>query len=396
MSHPALPQSCFETRRQELLGRVFGDEDGVLMVFGQGSALGAGTKSHGALRYLVDWDSHEASSLLILSRAHAKLLIGSPFLVPIARETLCNVDCIDQRPQDWHKTLASIPQTATMRIASIGFAEMPVGLYQTLTQSLDHPIVDAGPDLDLLRLHKDDHALSLHRAGAGICDALFAALKDELTREQPIWKTQLTLESKARALGADYCRTWLTIRERADYPRFWPEEGQNIPSEGDQVLFGIALTVRGHWAHGIRMGTLGQTQPAHRTLWAQVRDMLDAGLEALRPGNPVAAAEAAMNAALQAHYNVSQIDGMARFRNGHGLGMSYEDPLITDCFPQFFGTPGTIPDPGNPIVEPGMLFELHPNFFGPEIGGAALGQMVFVGEEQNECLIRHPIDFTVY
>jgi hypothetical protein len=58
------------------------------------------------------------------------------------------------------------------------------------------------------------------------------------------------LEAIARLLGADYCKTWLTIMPNADYPRYWPEEGARIPHAGDQVLFGIALTVAGNWAHG--------------------------------------------------------------------------------------------------------------------------------------------------
>jgi|GEM_PF-2380341 len=60
-----LPQKRYDARRAELLARA---SVNILIVFGYGSVLGAGTKSHGAMRYLTGWDSHEATSLLIITQ----------------------------------------------------------------------------------------------------------------------------------------------------------------------------------------------------------------------------------------------------------------------------------------------------------------------------------------
>jgi hypothetical protein len=46
-----------------------------IVVFGQGSVLGTATRSHGNLRYLLDWDGDAAASALVLPTR------GSPALV---------------------------------------------------------------------------------------------------------------------------------------------------------------------------------------------------------------------------------------------------------------------------------------------------------------------------
>ena len=50
-----------------------------------------------------------------------------------------------------------------------------------------------------------------------------------------------------------------------------------MPEHGDQVLFGVALTVDGHWGHGIRMGSIGPQKPEHRALVGHVEAMLEVG-----------------------------------------------------------------------------------------------------------------------
>jgi hypothetical protein len=47
-----------------------------LVVFAQGSALAMATKSHGDLRYLVDWDSDNTPAALILPASGAPALVA--------------------------------------------------------------------------------------------------------------------------------------------------------------------------------------------------------------------------------------------------------------------------------------------------------------------------------
>jgi Xaa-Pro aminopeptidase len=378
----------FAQRRHALLR--FAREQGTdsVAVFGFGSALGAGSASHGALRFLSGWDGHESLSLLLIGQDGARLIVGSPFMLPLARETRPDLTVEHVQPLGWGEVLAA--RTKGASVATVGFGELP----RQVDAALIAAGLAAGPSLDdaaaRQRLVKDAAAVSLHSDAASLCDMLFGRLGAELAQRRPAWEIQLNLETEARRQGADYSRTWLTIAPAADYPRYWPAEARRVPEHGDQVLFGVALTVDGHWGHGIRMGSIGPQKPEHRGLAGHVEAMLEAGLAALRPGLPLAGAELAMEAVLAERVDAQGRQRFRRFRNGHGLGFSYEEPLTTAVFRQHF-------DPGAPpaatsdlVLAPGMLLELHPNLFVPDLGGAALGEMVLVTPDGPACLLRHP------
>ena len=333
----ALNPRTTEARRAEILERATETGKDAVLVFAYGSALGAGSNSHGAMRYLTGWDSHEAMSLLFINNRDIMIFIRSPFMVPIARERLQSIEILDLRPSE---CVAVIQErlAGVKNVGTIGFDEMPLSLYRSLVPAFENfQLQPLDRQLGAMQLIKDDEALRLHKTGAEICDALFGALREEISKKKPCWQTQLALETKARGLGADYCRTWLTAKAAADHPRYWPEEGLHVPQPGDQVLFGIALTVAGHWAHGIRMGSMGPA-PAHQVeMWRRVSEMLQAGLAALQPGQALSGCTAAIEKLLHGYSSTQERSEMRGFRHGHGLGMSYEDPFITDCFPQSSG-----------------------------------------------------------
>lgn len=390
-----LPPHTYKARRQEIVARASKLGCDTVLVFGYGSALGAGSKSHGAMRYLTGWDSHEATSLLVINHGDIFLIISSPFMVPVARETQQDIEIVDLHPSEWTTFLAD--HSALLKSAgTIGFDEMPLAIFRGLAPTLENLNPQSlDQQLGEMQLIKDEEALQLHGVGAEICDRLFDSLRIEISKSKACWEIQLALETKARELGANYCRTWLTVRPIADHPRYWPEEGLPVPQAGDQVLFGIALCVAGHWAHGIRMGSVGPAPAHHREMWQQVSEMLEAGVEALKPGNSLSLCADAMDRVLGRHFNAQDLSGMLRFRNGHGLGTSYEDPLITDCFPQCFGSSASSSHnaPDDLTVQPGMLLELHPNFFLPDRGGAAIGEMIVIEDSGAKRLLKHPTAF---
>lgn len=359
-----------------------------MLVFGFGSALGAGSTSHGQLRFFSGWDGHESLSLLIVTTGEARLLVGSPFMLPLARTLRPDLNAEHVPPHRWGEALAALLRDGPA--ATVGFDEMPRRIDAALAQAGLAGEIALDDAAARLRLIKDDAALGLHRQAAALCDVLFDRIGAELARGLPAWEIQLNLETLARRQGADYCRSWLTVAPAADYPRYWPQEARRVPERGDQVLFGVALTVDGHWGHGIRMGSIGPQKPEHAALAGHVEAMLAAGLPALRPGLPLAGAERAMEAVLARRLDARDLACARRFRNGHGLGLSYEEPLATDVFRQHFD-PGAPPAVASDLaLAPGMLFELHPNLFLPGLGGAALGEMVLVTPDGPECLLRHP------
>jgi Xaa-Pro dipeptidase len=361
-----------------------------LLIFGMGSAVGAGSMSHGALRYLTGWDGHESLSLLVLGQDKDRLILASPFMQPLAAETLPELDPVFAPVAAWPDLVRDLLPMG--QIGVIGFEEMPLSVARGFGPRIG-PDPEASDALDLMRLIKEPPALDLHRAGAAICDTVFAHLPTVLRPGHSAGQAQRALEALALSQGADYCRTWLTARTKADRPRYWPEETSDLVSEGDQVLMGIALTVDGHWAHGIRMGAIGPMQPAHTRLMDLVADCLRAGMAMARPGIAVKDLADAMEAVFVAGTNEMNLGSAQRFRFGHGLGLSYEDPILTDAFVQSFGTATTTQPAGGAggILDAGMVLELHPNLFLPGIGGAALGQMVIVTDTGAECPIRYPL-----
>ena len=129
-------------------------------------------------------------------------------------------------------------------------------------------------------------------------------------------------------------------------------------------------------------------------MWAVTEQMLGTGIDALRPAAAWHHCDAAMARVLGAHYRPDEIAGMVRFRNGHGLGLSYEEPLTTDAFPQHFdpsATSAASPAEFAALAMPTLL-ELHPNLFIPGLGGAALGEMVLVGSDGFERLLQAPTE----
>jgi len=121
------------------------------------------------------------------------------------------------------------------------------------------------------------------------------------------------MTKKVTLIKAVKTGTFKLIMPNVDYPRYWPEEGARIPHTGDQVLFGIALTVAGNWAHGIRMGSIGPATPAHTKLWQCAADILQAGTESLKPDHPLRTCGDEMNRVSGEHYNKAEISQMCDF-----------------------------------------------------------------------------------
>jgi Xaa-Pro aminopeptidase len=360
-----------------------------VVVFGMGSALGAGTRSHGGMRFLTGWDSHESSALLLLRPQTSRLLLTSPFIVPVAVASVPELSPVYLPASLWPQAVADF--LAGQTPALIGVDEMPMGLYRTLAPHLDHGD-DVTSRLDDLRQVKDPAALDLHRFGASICDTLFAALPQVIKKGRRGLESQSVLEDLARQHGAEYCRTWLTSRPQADHPRYWPEETEKPAETGDQVLFGVALTVDGHWAHGLRMGHIGPVPEAVGQLHEHVATALNLGMGALQPGRSISVAVNAMAAALGTPKGAATGRTSRSFRAGHGLGLTYEEPGLTAAFAQTFGAyPETPPAQAGPILEPGMVLELHPNVFVDGIGGAALGQMMEITQTGAKPFLKAPI-----
>ena len=364
-----------------------------LVVYANGSALGSMSRMHGYLRYLCNFDGHNTPAMLILVPGREPVLLTGiiPFLMQTqTKETLWFDDVRNVKPPLFGDAVVSI-LTEGRRIGYVGFNETPAPVWKSMDQGLPGvEWVDFAPHLDKRRVEKDDLQLALFHRSAEICDAIFQTVAREVRSGRKGYQLQAAMEHTARYEGCEYCITWLTVEPRADYPRFYKEECLRVPQEGDQVIPGIYLTYDGHWGHAIRTGTLGKPTDDQRKMYDIVREMQEAALERLRPGEDLFEAVAAMDRTLYKYYDEGEV---SRSRAGHGLGYSYEDPVVSLAFPHPWDVKDKPAGKPNAIeLKPGMLMEIHPNVFVPGVAGAMIGDMVAVTDTGHEILTEFPRD----
>ena len=375
-----------------------------LAVYARGSGSAFGSKSHGYMRYLRDWDTYYSPGVvLVLAPGRPRTLITSDiFLKKLTEQHLFPGEAIVYSPlPDMAGTvlrilgdLAAAGGRPVTRLAWLGRSETPAPFWETLKEGL-HPgaeIRDFEEHLAMDLAVKDAGQLALHREAAAICDAMYEELDRLVPRGLSAWHLRSAMEKTARDAGAEHCLIWLTVAPVAESCHFYREDSARVPQPGDQVLCGIYTLYRGHWGHGIRMGSYGEATPAMLRAYDTVREMQEAALAALVPGSNLYAVNQAFEAVFARRFPGPRED-IFRFRAAHGLGHFSEDPLTTDPFQHAYAPAVPVPPDAFLEILPGMLFELHPNYFQAGVAGAALGDMVYVGNNGPELLLRFPREF---
>lgn len=369
------------------------------VVYARGSNLGPATKSHGYMRYLCDWDGHQNDSVLIITPGKPPVLLVTGIFSKFFSERYYWIsDTRFIKPPQLGATIADICKSSgseSKKIGLVGLNEMPVSLWMPMNAALaGREFVDVSPYLDQQRLVKDAHQLSRHKAAAEVCDSLFETLRKEIHTPRPVFQLQAELEKVARYAGSEYCMTWLTVGPQADYCRFYKEECLRVPEKGDQVILGIYLMLDGYWGHAIRTGSMGAPSVDHQKVYQSSKAMWDGMLNNLAQGNDLASVHNAAEQVILSEYP-STHEQIFRFRHGHGLGHSYEDPISSLAFPQAYDEGGGKAQ--SVTAQNGMLFEIHPNLFVPGMGGSAIGDMVALSDSGNVLLTtypRHQLDWT--
>ena len=77
-----------------------------LVVFGQGSALGNATRSHGNLRFLMDWDADAAASAVIIPvNGSPSLVVANIFAAMRATKIQCSLRSASRKGRHLHAPL---------------------------------------------------------------------------------------------------------------------------------------------------------------------------------------------------------------------------------------------------------------------------------------------------
>jgi Xaa-Pro dipeptidase len=370
-----------------------------VLIHAQGGALGAATRSNAYLRLFADWDGFEASTTLLVERGRRTLILSNPFQLHAA-QGIAGIDAVVfSAPSKLGEAVQGLLATSSgdaLRIGQAGWSEAQWQTIESMHRALPRAQwEDIALELDRWRIAKAAPEVEALSAAAALCDEVFSRFPAFLRHDREAWKTQRDVEHFALVSGAEYCKTWLTIGPAAQRPQYLPHENRRKPVPGDQVLLGVMLKLDGYWGHAIRMGAYVEALPVHLRLHGLVHKMFDEALALFGAGADLAGAEKAVQGILSRGLPHVPPGDIFRFRSGHGLGLSYEEPQSVAAFPQYadpFDTGRSAPLEAST----GAMFELHPNFFAKGLGGAALGDMVHVTESGSVRLLRTPLDFQLW
>jgi Xaa-Pro dipeptidase len=274
-----------------------------------------------------------------------------------ARETCPNVTVV--AADDLLAGLATIvsPPARGAGIGIAGLAAAPYGIARRLTdlversRSADAIIFDAAQ-------RKTDTELAHAREATRIAELGFQHLLD-LARPG-ISEDELAVELRwhSKSLGAEDNFTLLCAgpHNRA----VAPSNGRRL-QKGDIIVCELTPSYRGQLAQICRTVVLGEAPALLRQKYNLVVTAMNAGFVAAVPGVPMANICRAVNSVLE-------VEGYGEFchpphirRRGHGLG---------------FGSigPGDVALDNEIILEPDMLFMIHPNQYLPETGYLLCGE----------------------
>jgi Xaa-Pro aminopeptidase len=151
-----------------------------------------------------------------------------------------------------------------------------------------------------------------------------------------------------------------------------PSNGRELAA-GDVILAEITPSVGGQLAQICRTVVIGPPSRQLAEKYALVVEAMDHGIAAARPGVPMAEVCRAINAVLEAQGYGEYCHPPHIRRRGHGLGFASVGP-------------GDVALDNATVLEPGMVFMIHPNQYLPETGYLLCGEPVLLTERGAEPL----------
>jgi Xaa-Pro aminopeptidase len=208
---------------------------------------------------------------------------------------------------------------------------------------------------------------------APIADAAFRAIREGVT-ERAIAGV---IESAIRAAGYERLAfdTIVGSGPNAALPHY--RAGSRVLAAGDLVVLDFGGVLDGYCCDLTRTVSVGAPTSDAVRLHAVVRDAQQAAIEAVRPGVPATAIDAAAREVL-ASRGLGEAFGHG---TGHGLGLEiHEEPRI--------GPPRSDAPPAQ--LEAGMVFTIEPGAYIPGLGGVRIEDDVLVTSDGCEVLTSVP------
>lgn len=385
---PALPIALLHQRLstgRELLARHGLD---AIVAFSAPRGLAAATQTSGNIGWFTSFTPMWAPSMLVITAADAVIVapgknearlfntrIGGLYEVEIAG------------PQGLVAHASAIAHANRWRVGVAGADEMTTKLAATFASSFPR-MVRIDPILQAMRLERDPTETALHRRASEISDAMVArAFAYAAEPDATPARLMAEVEHAGRRLGADVSRLWLSTGPAPPVTYFEMFELPPTIAPGDRVQLGTMVSYEGYFAQGLRIGSRGHPAPELADAAARLVDIQDAALAALVPGRPVHELVDLIEARIDAMCPFTRDSDPFRFQSCHGLGLDYSEPGLAEALSP---RRDKARDATGPLLRPGQVFEIHPNFTLPGLGHVCAGDVAVVTETGAEWLTRFP------
>jgi Xaa-Pro aminopeptidase len=300
----------------------------------------------GAVTLIVapSWDAKRAQELCPNAR-----VIGADDVVSGLREVLPS-----------GKTVG----TAGLAAAASGVASRIVTLCPGATDA-DDVVFDAAA-------RKTDEEIAWAREATRIAELNYQHLLDIARPGMSEDELAVALRIHSKSLGAE--DNFLLLCASPHNRAVAPSNGRRIAT-GDIILAEITPSYRGQLAQICRTIVVGEAPALLRRKYDLVIEAMNAGIAVARPGARMADVCAAINTVLEAQGYGEYCYPPHIRRRGHGLGFASMRP-------------GDVALDNDTVLEPGMVFMIHPNQYLPETGYLLCGEPVLMGDTHAEPLTR--------
>ena len=244
---------------------------------------------------------------------------------------------------------------------SVGLAAAPFGIAQRVARLIPEALPADAIVYGAARA-KTDSEIANARAAVRIAELGYRHLLD--IARPGISEDELAVELRwhSKSLGAE--DNFVLLCAGPHNKAVAPSCGRRL-QPGDIIVVELTPSYRGQLVQICRTVSVGEASQTLRRKYALVVEAMHKGIAAAQPGRPMADVCRAINDVLEA-------EGYGEFchpphirRRGHGLGFGSTEP-------------GDVALDNQTILEPDMLFMIHPNQYLPETGYLLCGEPVLM------------------
>lgn len=261
------------------------------------------------------------------------------------------------------------PQDTINEIGIAGLSFLPSGMASPITAAL--PDARAADQLvfDAART-KTDEEIGFAREAARIAELGYTRLLQIAAPGMTEDALALELKGYMKKLGAE--DNFLLLCTGPHNRAVQPSTGRKL-ARGDIILAEITPSVQGQLTQICRTVVIGDPPDELSRKYALVVEAMNHGIAAAKPGVAMAEVCRAINAVLEAQGYGEYCHPPHIRRRGHGLGFASIRP-------------GDVSLDNTTVLEPGMLFMIHPNQYLPETGYLLCGEPVVITAHGAEVL----------